>query len=407
MGGCCCVDSNTRSIESKMKLMEVNQSRIRKILMLGSGASGKTTLFKQLEWLYGIDHNNPYNDNNNKFNNEDVISRLKTIRENIRDHIILLMKKSVELYDMDHIKYQECNVDLNKYKNIVKSIQFLSKYQGIEFTSNYDPKWKQLGIEIKTIWELKAIQETYKYRNLYSFSDNMDYFFNKCDKIFNKNYSVSEQDFLKSRIRTTGVNQIQLEYENNRFNIVDVGGQRNERAKWIHQFSIVTAVIFVSALNHFNTVLFEDETVNAMHESINLFREIVNLKHFTQTDMIMFLNKNDLFIDELMKGASLSVCFNNDKWNGPNWDKNNDYNPNKYQNNDDIKEAKVYFENCYEKALEFIRQRYQDQCLKKPKLIHFHTTTATDRDIVKKVFWDIQHIILRGTLENAGMIEFQ
>lgn len=43
--------------------------------------------------------------------------------------------------------------------------------------------------------------------------------------------------------------------------IVDVGGQRSERKKWIHCFEGVTAVIFVSALNEYDLVLAEDDSV--------------------------------------------------------------------------------------------------------------------------------------------------
>jgi len=45
------------------------------------------------------------------------------------------------------------------------------------------------------------------------------------------------------------------------FRIVDVGGQRSERKKWIHCFEGVTAVIFVSALNEYDLVLAEDDSI--------------------------------------------------------------------------------------------------------------------------------------------------
>lgn len=42
----------------------------------------------------------------------------------------------------------------------------------------------------------------------------------------------------------------------------DVGGQRNERKKWIHCFDNVTAVIFVAALSEYDQCLFEDASTN-------------------------------------------------------------------------------------------------------------------------------------------------
>ncbi|CAN0288437.1 unnamed protein product, partial [Ectocarpus sp. 13 AM-2016] len=47
-----------------------------------------------------------------------------------------------------------------------------------------------------------------------------------------------------------------------KFSVVDVGGQRSERRKWIHCFDDVKAIIFVVALSGYNQVLFEDTGVN-------------------------------------------------------------------------------------------------------------------------------------------------
>lgn len=42
--------------------------------------------------------------------------------------------------------------------------------------------------------------------------------------------------------------------------LVDVGGQRSERKKWIHCFQDVTAIIFVVALSEYDLGLAEDQT---------------------------------------------------------------------------------------------------------------------------------------------------
>ena len=48
------------------------------------------------------------------------------------------------------------------------------------------------------------------------------------------------------------------------FEVYDVGGQRNERKKWIHCFDGVTAVIFVVGMSEYDQVLLEDEAQNRM-----------------------------------------------------------------------------------------------------------------------------------------------
>lgn len=59
----------------------------------------------------------------------------------------------------------------------------------------------------------------------------------------------------------------------------DVGGQRDERRKWIQCFNDVTAIIFVTACSSFNMVLREDPTQNRLRESLDLFKSIWNNRY--------------------------------------------------------------------------------------------------------------------------------
>lgn len=45
----------------------------------------------------------------------------------------------------------------------------------------------------------------------------------------------------------------------------------------------------------YSKVLFEDQTVNVMHEDLNLFEETVKNPLFEKTPIFLFLNKKDLF----------------------------------------------------------------------------------------------------------------
>lgn len=72
-------------------------------------------------------------------------------------------------------------------------------------------------------------------------------------------------------MKTTGIVETTCTLKKHRFRIVDVGGQRSERKKWIHCFEGVTAVIFVSALNEYDLVLAEDDTVVRKKNNILFF----------------------------------------------------------------------------------------------------------------------------------------
>ena len=96
-------------------------------------------------------------------------------------------------------------------------------------------------------------------------------------------------------MRTSGIVEEKYVIDGVQFTMFDVGGQRNERKKWIHAFDNVTAVIFVAAISEYDQVLYEDENTNRMVEALNLFEEICNSRWFHDTSMILFLNKRDLF----------------------------------------------------------------------------------------------------------------
>jgi len=157
------------------------------------------------------------------------------------------------------------------------------------------------------------------------------------------------------------------------FSVIDVGGQRSERRKWIHCFQDVTAVLYCVDLSGYDRKLFEDETVNRMHESLQLFKDIVNGDWFSGTAMILFLNKRDIF-QEKIKRVPLKICFE-------------DYDG----------------ENNYDQASDFIAKRFKEQS-KAKKEIFMHLTCATDTDNIKFVFAAVKKIILNRILIGTGVI---
>ncbi|KAI9530853.1 hypothetical protein NQZ68_000344 [Dissostichus eleginoides] len=75
------------------------------------------------------------------------------------------------------------------------------------------------------------------------------------------NYVPTQQDVLRTRVKTTGIVETHFTFKDLYFNLedVDVGGQRSERKKWIHCFEGVTSIIFCVALSDYDLVLAEDE----------------------------------------------------------------------------------------------------------------------------------------------------
>ena len=83
------------------------------------------------------------------------------------------------------------------------------------------------------------------------------------------------------------------------FRMVDVGGQKSERRKWIHCFEGVDAVMYLTAISEFDQFLSENESQNRLEESLNLFNTIIHYPWFLTSPIILFLNKTDLLKEKL------------------------------------------------------------------------------------------------------------
>ena len=84
--------------------------------------------------------------------------------------------------------------------------------------------------------------------NEIQFDDGAEYFLKLFDNIWQENFVPSQDDILNVRIKTTGLKEINFPMKNFLARVVDVGGQRNERRKWIHCFQDVTTILFIVAL---------------------------------------------------------------------------------------------------------------------------------------------------------------
>lgn len=86
-------------------------------------------------------------------------------------------------------------------------------------------------------------------------------YFNSLDRIGAPGYMPTDQDILRSRVKTTGITETSFQIGELTYKIFDVGGQRSERKKWIHCFENVTALVFLVSLSEYDQMLYEDESV--------------------------------------------------------------------------------------------------------------------------------------------------
>jgi hypothetical protein len=112
------------------------------------------------------------------------------------------------------------------------------------------------------------------------------------------------QDVLRCRLRVTGISESRVDVDGISALLVLVGGQRNERKKWIHSYDGVNNILFFIALDDFGKVLFEDNTTSRMLENLNLFDHIVGNGFFFGLEGInVVLTRGDMMRRKIEDGV--------------------------------------------------------------------------------------------------------
>jgi len=232
----------------------------------------------------------------------------------------------------------------------------------------------EVGQAIKVLWADSGVVDCFERSREYQLNDSARYYFEAIERIGAEGYNPTDQDVLRSRVKTTGITETAFHIGDLTYRMFDVGGQRSERKKWIHCFENVTAIVFLVAISEYDQVLVEDETVNRMQEALTLFDSICNSRWFVQTSVILFLNKIDLFKEKLLK-SPMSKYFT-DYTGGSN----------------------------YEDACKYFLQRFVSLNQSDKKQVYSHFTCATDTSQIKFVMAAINDIIIQNNLRDVGLM---
>lgn len=287
--GCVASNGETKkntNIEKDLgKDKKVNKNMV-KLLLIGAGDSGKTTLRKQMRNIYGAGFDQASREASKDVIFENIISGARQI--------------------MGYVVKDEFDNDHDKEKK-VKEIFGESGLRVYNESKKADIKdlSEENVNDIKWLWnQCPAFKESFAKRTEYHlqdcFTNFMESLVNNYPEWGGKAWVPSIDDCVRARVRTSGITEESFEIDNVTFKMFDCGGQRAERKKWIHFFDNVTAVIFVASLSEYDLYLFEDHTVSRLKESLELFSDMCNSKYFKEVPMILFLNKRDLFEQKYM-----------------------------------------------------------------------------------------------------------
>ncbi|XP_019937501.1 guanine nucleotide-binding protein G(q) subunit alpha-like [Paralichthys olivaceus] len=353
--GACCLSPEAKEarrindeIERQLRRDKKDARREFKLLLLGTGESGKSTFIKQMRIIHG-----------RGYSEEDKRGFTRLVYQNIFTAMQAMIQAMNTLripYKYEHNKANAsivCSVDVEKATTL---------------TNPYVDA-------IRSLWSDPGIQECYNRKREYQLSDSAKYYLNDLDRIADATYLPTQQDVLRVRVPTTGIIEYPFDLENVVFRMVDVGGQRSERRKWIHCFEKVTSIMFLVALSEYDQVLIESANENRMEESMALFRTIITYKWFKDSSVILFLNKIDLLEEKIMYSHLVDYF---PEYDGPQRD---------------VKAGK-----------EFILDMFVSLNPIEKKMIYSHFTCATDTDNIRFVFRAVKDHILQENLEVYNLV---
>lgn len=286
-----------------------------RLFLLGAGESGKSTVLKQLRLL----HNDGFTDFERRNYSHviwvDLIESMKLLILNARKYRIALdcdqpnsplvpYKRIILLADRDNNVAGEYAVGYSREKplNLVDSA----------LDDNFDPlllpklsiehSRDQIGRAVQELWANdRGIRACFEQANKFQLEPSALYYFDNVMKFADRNYLCSDRDIIIGRIKTTGITENTFHVKSTTLKVLDAGGQRLERKKWIHFFQDIDAIVFVLAVLEYDQTLYEDGRVNRMDESLELFGLLCNSRWFRNTPFILFLNKVDLLQRKLQR----------------------------------------------------------------------------------------------------------
>ncbi|KAI5858211.1 G protein alpha subunit [Durotheca rogersii] len=337
--------ARSRELDKIIRQDEKRMAREVKLLLLGAGESGKSTVLKQMKLIYA-----------QGFTKTEKLE-LKPV---VFSNVVQSMRVIFDVMADYSIEFENKENEKNKAMLLVD----------VEISLHDSLPPSYLG-PVKALWADGGVQKAILKGNEYALHDNLAYFCEDVDRIWASDYVPTDQDLLRSRLRTTGITETIFDLGQLTYRMFDVGGQRSERKKWIHCFENVNSLLFLVAISGYDQCLVEDKDGNQMNEALMLWESIANSHWFTKSALILFLNKMDLFKEKIATSPITSHGFVD--YQGPP---------------DDYKQASKYF-----------MDKFRALNRNPEKEIYGHFTNATDTNLLKITMGSVQDMIIQRNLK--------
>lgn len=221
-----------RESDTEAVLETAYDGRKAKLVLLGPGKCGKTSIFKQFKLCYGDDE-------------KDITDE----RERIRRAVFQCFESAIQIIKT---KYRNICEDATLNRDLGHAFPAGNQYQTSTTLSSSLLYQEKVSL-------LKKFSDTDRFKLflkkellISSTSDSFSYFVKHFDRVFDEDYVPTTEDYLRCDITTAGIEEQMFQYKKMNCFLLDTGGQRAERSKWLNTFDDVSAVIFVASLGDFN-----------------------------------------------------------------------------------------------------------------------------------------------------------
>ncbi|KAA8545919.1 hypothetical protein F0562_020630 [Nyssa sinensis] len=310
------------------------EQTLHKLLLVGHGKSGTSTIFKQAKIVYNVPFSEVERQNIKVVIQSNLYSYLGILlegREQFEEEWLMDMKKK-SLYkagpsgnsgQIDETNIYSISTRLKAFSDWLLQVMVSGNLEVIfpAATREYAPL-------VEELWKDRAFQATYNRRyELHMLPRVANYFLNRAVEISRTDYEPSDTDILYAEgiTSTNGLTSMEFSFPNStqdsflcsadqidpllRYQLIRVhASSLGENCKWLEMFEDVDLVLYCVSLTDYDQ--FEDingVSTNKMLESKKLFESIVSHPYCHQKNFLLILNKFDL-LEEKIEQVPLTRC---------------------------------------------------------------------------------------------------
>ena len=266
-----------------------------KLLLLGGGNVGKSTIFRQMNLLYGEGFTPAHKLQARSLIYENILETAFVLASNVNDLDIVEDDPLMDNAD----KIQRFLID---FRLAISDANNNSKVSSVDHKSVVVSE--DIWISVESILNDKRcvpLLENPKLDLVQSASYLVEHF----SRIRSIEFMPTDQDCLRLRRSTQGDAKLTFDIDlkemdaSLRVTCVDVGGQAHEQVMWPKHAADLNAIVYIAAVSEYNNI--RDGGISLLQEQFELLSNVCNSSDFKNATIITLLNKSDLLEAKVAK----------------------------------------------------------------------------------------------------------